>query len=173
MKKVFIAGGVSIDSIIYLPDFPEPVPQTIHQCIFNEVLGSTGSGKALNLCKIGFNVLLHAMIGDDIYGKRAIQELAQKNLEFQYDIDPEGTERHTNIMNKNGERISIFTNTISQAPEIDYNQFLSPIQDADYVIVNLSDYTKKILPLVKELGKPVWVDLHDYDGKNPWHADYV
>lgn len=173
MKKVFIAGGVSVDSIIYLPEFPKPVPQTIHQCLFNEAVGSTGSGKALNMCRLGFDVVLHAMIGDDSFGRFATEELKQKRLDFRYNFDPNGTERHTNIMNKNGERISIFTNNISADPKIDYQQFIPLIEEADYVIVNLSDYTKKILPMVKELGKPVWTDLHDYDGQNPWHADYV
>jgi len=173
MKKVFIAGGVSIDSIIYLPEFPEPIPQTIHQCRFNETIGSTGSGKALNMCKLGFDIVLHAMIGNDSYGKFATEELKKKNLDFRCDFDSRGTERHTNIMNENGERISIFTNTITVQPGIDYKQFIPLIEEADYVVVNLSDYTKKILPMVKELGKPVWADLHDYDGKNPWHADYV
>jgi sugar/nucleoside kinase (ribokinase family) len=76
-------------------------------------------------------------------------------------------------MNANGERISIFTNNISVQPGIEYEQFIPLIEDADFVVVNLSDYTKKILPMVKDLGKPIWVDLHDYDGQNPWHADYV
>lgn len=173
MKKVFIAGGVSVDSIIYLNEFPEPVPQTIHQCVFNEAVGSTGSGKALNMCRLNFDVTLHAMIGDDSYGKYAISELQQENLSFIYDFDSNGTERHTNIMNENGERISIFTNNVSVEPQINYNQFLPLINEADYVVVNLSDYSKKILPMVKESGKPIWTDLHDYDGVNLWHEDFV
>ena len=71
MKNVFIAGGASFNSIIYLPDFPEPIPQTIHKCNYTETIGSTGSGKALNLAKLGFSVSLHAMLGDDRYGRGA------------------------------------------------------------------------------------------------------
>ncbi|MHC1778145.1 MAG: carbohydrate kinase family protein [Lentimicrobium sp.] len=173
MKNVFIAGGVSIDSIIYLPEFPEPIPQTIHECRFIETIGSTGSGKALNLCRLGFDVSLHAMIGNDGYGRRAVELLKHPNIDFSYDISPEGTERHTNLMNAAGERISIFTQNIPENPEIDYQQFTQLIADADLVVVNLSGYTKKILPMVKEHGKPVWTDLHDYDGQNPWHNDFV
>jgi len=173
MKKVFIAGGVSIDSIIYLPEFPAPVPQTIHECRFSETIGSTGSGKALNLCRLGFDVHLHAMIGNDDFGRTAIEMLKHPNINFRYDISPEGTERHTNLMNANGERISIFTQNIAENPEINYQQFIPFINDADYVVVNLSGYSKKILPMVKEMGKSIWTDLHDYDGQNPWHDDFV
>lgn len=173
MKKVFIVGGASFDSIIYLPDFPGAIPQTIHECKFNETIGSTGSGKALNLCKLEFEVTLHAMIGNDIWGKKIIQSLNQPQLLFKYDYDDNGTERHTNLMNANGERISIFTNTLTIEPEINYKQFIPHINEADYVIVNLADYSKKILPMVKDLNKPIWTDLHDYDGENPWHKPFV
>jgi sugar/nucleoside kinase (ribokinase family) len=173
MHKIFIAGSVSFDSIVSLPEFPAPVPQTIHECRFNETIGSTGSGKALNLCRLGFDVTLHAMIGDDIFGRKAIEMLNQPNLHFKFDVFPGGTERHTNLMNANGERISIFTNNIAENPVVDYRQFIPFISEADFVVINLSGYTKKILPLAKEMGKAVWTDLHDYDGQNPWHADYV
>lgn len=173
MNKVFIAGGVSIDSIIYLPEFPEPIPQTIHECRFNETIGSTGSGKALNLCRLGFDVNLHAMIGNDDFGRKAIEMLNHPDIRFIQDLSVTGTERHTNLMNAAGERISIFTQNIPENPEIDYRQFILLIADADIVVVNLSGYTKKILPMVKEQGKPVWTDLHDYDGRNPWHNDFV
>lgn len=173
MKKVFIAGGVSFDSIIYLPEFPEPIPQTIHECRFNETIGSTGSGKALNLCRLGFDISLHAMIGNDDYGRKAIEMLKHPNISFKHDLSAEGTERHTNLMNAAGERISIFTQNVPENPEIDYQQFIPLIEIADYIVVNLSGYTKKILPMVKKRGKPVWTDLHDYDGVNPWHDDFI
>ncbi len=172
-KKIFIAGGASFDSIITLPDFPGKVPQTIHQCEFKETTGSTGTGKALNLCKLNFEVTLHAMIGDDIWGNQIIESLNQPDLNFIYDYDKNGTERHTNIMNSDGERISIFTNTLTIAPDIDYNRFSKIINDSDYVVVNLADYSKKILPIVKSFNKPIWTDLHDYDGKSPWHEPFV
>lgn len=173
MKNVFVAGGVSIDSIIYLPEFPAPIPQTIHECRFNETIGSTGSGKALNLSRLGFDVYLHALIGDDSFGKKAIESLNKPNLHFQFDNFRGGTERHTNLMNAAGERISIFTNNIAEEPPLSYQQFHPFINAADFIVINLSGYTKKILPMVKASGKPVWTDLHDYDGKNPWHKDFV
>ncbi|HPG32745.1 MAG TPA: carbohydrate kinase family protein [Lentimicrobium sp.] len=173
MKNVFVAGGVSIDSIIYLPEFPAPVPQTIHECRFNETIGSTGSGKALNLSRLGFDVYLHALLGDDSFGEKAIESLNKPNLHFQFDNFRGGTERHTNLMNAAGERISIFTNNIAEEPPLSYQQFHPFINAADFIVINLSGYTKKILPMVKASGKPVWTDLHDYDGKNPWHKDFV
>ncbi|MGB0525019.1 MAG: carbohydrate kinase family protein [Flammeovirgaceae bacterium] len=173
MKKITIIGGASIDSIIYLEDFPQPEPQTIHQCEFKETIGSTGSGKALNLCRLNFDVRLHAVIGNDLYGRWIKDFLTHPNLSFEYDYNAFGTERHTNLMTKDGKRISIFTNNIDDEPQINYEKFGPWIAESDVVIVNLSNYSRNTLAICKELGKKVWVDLHDYDGINTFHQDYI
>jgi len=173
MQHITIIGGASIDSIIYLDEFPQPIPQTIHQCEFRETLGSTGSGKALNLCRLGFQTRLHAIIGDDSFGKMVRAHLQHPNLSFEYDFNQFGTERHTNLMTKKGERISIFTNNIEDEPAVDYEKFKPWITASDIVIVNLSNYARHTLPICKALGKKVWTDLHDYDGQNPFHQDFI
>jgi sugar/nucleoside kinase (ribokinase family) len=68
IKKVLVAGGASFDSIIHLPSLPESIPQTIRSCIFHKTIGSTGTGKAINLSKLGLPTTLYALIGNDIYG---------------------------------------------------------------------------------------------------------
>jgi len=173
MNKVLIIGGASIDAIIYLDDFPQPIPQTIHQCEFKETLGSTGSGKALNLCRLGFDTHLHAVIGDDRFGEQVKAALVHPQLKVNYDFNRVGTERHTNLMTKTGQRISIFTNPIEDEPLIDYDQFKPWIAESDIVMVNLSNYARNTLPICKALGKLIWTDLHDYDGSNPFHQDFI
>lgn len=173
MKKVFIAGGASYDSIIYLENFPGAEPRTIHHCKFNETVGSTGTGKALNLCRLGFDVVLHASIGKDLYGKKIKEALNQPHLSFIYNYDPAGTERHTNLMNSDGQRISIFTHNLTEYPRFSLRKLIPYIEKADYVIINLGNYTKKLLPVAHEMGKIIWTDLHDYNGVNPWYDEYI
>ena len=173
MDKITIIGCVSVNAIIYLDEFPQPIPQTIHQCRYKEGIGSTGSGKALNLCRLGFDTRIHAVIGDDHFGEVAKQALQHPNIQFEYDLNSKGTERHTNILTSQGQRISIFTNTIEDEPDIDYQQFDAWIEESDVVIVNLSNYARNTLPICKRLGKAVWTDLHDYDGQNPFHQDFI
>ena len=108
MKKIFIIGGTTFDHIISLESFLEPVPQTIHRAMFNEATGSTGAGKALCLTKLGMPNILYSVLGNDEFGNRIIHHLESENVNFIYDFDPNGTERHVNIMNSEGERISIF-----------------------------------------------------------------
>ncbi len=172
-KKVFVMGGASYDAIITLPEFPKPVPATFHRSAFKETVGSTGSGKALNLCKLGFEVNFHALIGTDWFAEQVKTAMQQPNLHFWYWQDPAGTQRHVNIMNQHGERISIFVNNSSAEPDLDYAQFRPVIAEADYVILNVTNYSRFAIPLCKELGKPIWTDLHDYDGKNPYMDDFI
>lgn len=173
MKNIFIIGGASYNSVITLNQFPKAIPQTIHNCHFNETIGNTGAGKALTLAKLGFNTTFHSLIGDDSFGNKVRSYLEESNLNFISDIDSKGTERHLNIMNSRGERISIFMNSSSDVPEIDYSKFEKDIVTSDYIIVNIANYCRNILPICKKLNKEVWTDLHDYDGKNEYHQDFI
>ncbi len=44
---------------------------------------------------------------------------------------------------------------------------------SDIVALNLSNYCRRIIPLAKQHGKPMWCDVHDYDGKNEYHRDFI
>lgn len=68
VKNVLVVGGVTYDTIIQTDKFPLPVPQTLFSKESYKMIGGTGSGKALNLSKLGFNTTLHAQFGDDNEG---------------------------------------------------------------------------------------------------------
>lgn len=173
MKKVLIIGGTTFDSIIYLKNLPNPEPQTIHYAPFNETLGSTGAGKALNLTKLNVNNTLHSIIGDDQYGEKIVNGLKNSGVDFIYDVDPQGTERHVNLMDENGGRISIFVTQSSFQLDLDMLRIEELIKDCDVIVLNIVGYTKQLIPLIKKYNKPVWTDLHDYNVGNPYHEDYI
>jgi len=90
-----------------------------------------------------------------------------------YDIDPNGTERHVNIMDKQGRRISIFVNPTSDEPPLRYVAMEKEIVQADFVVLNIVNYCRNYIPLLKKHGKEVWTDLHDYDGTSDYHQDFI
>ncbi|WP_088043148.1 carbohydrate kinase family protein [Bacillus sp. EAC] len=173
MKKVLVLGGTTFDSIITLEKLPEPTPQTIHYAPFHETLGSTGAGKAINLRKLNVPSVLHSIIGDDLYGKNIIQSLQQEDVTFIYDIDEKGTERHVNLMDTDGKRISIFVTQSSDKPDLDLPRLEKLIQECDIVALNIIAYTKQLIALCKKYNKPIWTDLHDYNDHNPYHEDFI
>ncbi|MBD1387890.1 carbohydrate kinase family protein [Neiella sp. HB171785] len=176
MKKkstIFVAGGVSWDAIIDLDDLPKPQPAALFARHYHETVGGTGAGKALNLERLGFNVLLHVVLGQDDWGDKIQQRFRRTSVQLLTDIDPRGTERHTNIMDPDGRRISIYTHAASEWPGIDPNHLSKAMLHADHVVINIINYCRRLLPFAKQLGKPIWCDLHDYDGVNPYHQDFV
>jgi sugar/nucleoside kinase (ribokinase family) len=173
MPHALVIGGVSFNTMVYLDTFPQPQPQTIFSTGFHETVGSTGAGKALNLHKLGFDVTLHGLIGEDSYGHKVIDYLAAAGITFLYDIDPRGTQRHLNLMDHAGRRISIFLEPGTFEPAFEALGIERAIPTSDYVVLNISNYCRTIIPAIQRHGKPIWCDIHDYDGQNPYYDDFV
>ncbi|QSG04460.1 carbohydrate kinase family protein [Halapricum desulfuricans] len=169
---VFVAGGCSWDSIVYLERFPRET-ETHSARDFQETLGSSGSGKALNLGRLGIDTRFHAMIGDDRYGEAIRERLESEPVEFRFDYDPNGTERHVNLMNDAGDRISIFVVSPTQEPEIDYERLEQWTAEADALVVSPVNYSRYLLPAAVEAGTAVWADVHAYDGEDPYYDDFL
>jgi acarbose 7IV-phosphotransferase len=173
MQKVFVIGGTTFDHIVYLPELPGNQPQTIHNAPFRETTGSTGSGKALNLTKLGVPNTLYSVLGDDVYGEKIIRYLQQSGVDFFYDIDLKGTERHINIMDAEGQRISIFITQSSETVNFSTAKIESAIRQADIIVLNIIGYCRQLIPLLANCNRPVWTDLHDYEDSNAYHTDYI
>ncbi len=174
MTRVLVLGGVSYNTMIYVDSFPQPEPQTVFSKRLHDTVGSTGSGKALNLCRLGFDVTLHGVIGDDRYGDLIKGYFDGEDLRFIYDIDPAGTERHTNLMDEEGRRISIIqVQGTVDASVLDQGKIEPLIDESDYVALSITSPYSSLIPLIKRHGKEIWCDLHDYDGVNPYHDPFV
>lgn len=173
MPSALIVGGVTFDSLIYLDEFPQPKPQTLFAHQYHETIGGTGAGKALNLARLGFDVTLHAFVGHDSAGRLIQERMKDAGVHFLADIDPTGTERHTNLMNATGERISIYTHSATFDPDIDIESLAAHMPQHDYVILNIINYTRRLIPLAQQHGQELWIDIHDYNGKQAYHQDFV
>ncbi len=173
MQKIFIIGGTTFDHIVHLPQLPQPVPHTIHKAVFHEGTGSTGAGKALNMHKLGIPLQLYSVLGNDVYGKMIVEDLQRNGIDAFYDIDEAGTERHVNLMDEEGNRISIFITQSSEQINHNTTAIQNAMDKADVLVLNIIAYCKNIVPMVMASGKPVWTDLHDYDGKNTYHDPFI
>lgn len=173
MQKVLILGGTTFDHIVHLTELPEPISHTIHKAPFWEATGSTGSGKALHLTKLGVPNLLYSVLGNDSFGHQIIQYLQGQGVDLICDFDPAGTERHINIMDSKGNRISMFVTQSSEKVDFDLPKMTQYLSDATIIVLNIIGYCKQFIPLISELNKPVWTDLHDYDGINPYHQPFI
>lgn len=169
---VAVVGGCSYNSMVYLDEFPRRT-ETHHASAFHETVGSTGAGKTLNLGRLGMDVTFHAMIGRDRYGEVIEETFAAEPVTFVHDVDPNGTERHINLMNADGERISIFVVEPTPEPDIDYDRLRDLVGDSDALLINPVDYTRPLLSAAERRDTPVWCDIHAYDGENPRYEAFI
>lgn len=172
-KNVLVVGGVSWDTQIYLAALPAPQPQTLFAQRTHEAIGSTGAGKALALHRLGIRTRLHALWGADAAGERIRAAFQQENLHYLHDEDPQGTERHLNLLDEAGQRISIYTQSATFAPEIAMPPLLDWLRDCDILALNIINYCRRLIAPAQALQKPIWCDIHDYDGESSYHQDFI
>ncbi len=171
--QVLVTGAVTFNTLIYLDEFPQPAPQTVFSRACHETIGGTAAGKALNLQRLGLRVTLHTLLGADEYGERLRARLTQTGIELLAEPDPAGTQRHVNLMDAHGRRISIFVAYGTSDPEMDLVRLERVIASSDAVVLNISPYCRRLIPLCRAHSKPLWCDIHDYDGQTPYHADFI
>ncbi len=166
-------GGASWNHLVYLDRLPGPVPQTVFASRSHEAVGSSGAGKALNLAHLGWRATLWALLGSDGAGDRVRDELAAGGVELLAEHDPAGTMRHVNLMDADGDRISIFATPGTLDMEVDPDALTPRAVDADLVAVTIFEHCRPFLAPLRSAGVPLWIDVHDYDGENPYHDDFI
>jgi len=171
--RALVLGGASWNTMIYLDRLPQGNAGTIPNARKHETVGSTGTGKAFALRAMGVDTVLHAAMGQDPEGERIRMECGRRGVELISEVDPLGTAQHVNLMDKTGNRLSIFVNSGSGDVDVDLDRVALELERTDVVFLNIVPSSLPLLRLLKTCPAPVWVDLHDWDGQNPWHKAFI
>ena len=164
MTTAAVIGGVAWNLLVEVPHLPTDLT-TLHATSYREGIGGTGAGKALHLARLGVTTRFHALVGEDEAGDHVRQVLGDAGVELTAWPDRAGTERHLNLMDPHGDRVSIFLDHSSPDPEVPADELARFCADAELVFVSLTHYSQRVLPLLAAEGRSVWVDLHDWDGE--------
>jgi acarbose 7IV-phosphotransferase len=159
-----VIGGVAWNLLVEVPHLPTDLT-TLHATGHREGIGGTGAGKSLHLARLGVGTQLHALVGEDRPGDRVREELADAGVELTAWPDPAGTERHLNLLDPHGDRVSIFLDHATPDPDVSGADLAALCREADLVFVSLTHYAGRVLPLLSAERRDVWVDLHDWDGE--------
>lgn len=173
LSSILILGGASLDTIVHLDQLPAPVPQTIWPREAYRSLGSTGAGKSLNLAALGNQVTFHTLLGEDAEADEIRRALARPGIKLLVGITEAPTEQHVNLMTPAGERQSIFVQPAAEPATVGWASVREALATADIVVASILAYVKPFLPRLTESAVPVWTDLHDYDGNNPYHQPFI
>jgi sugar/nucleoside kinase (ribokinase family) len=174
-KAVFVAGPVAWNHHVHLDRMPGPGPSTVTALGDETLLGGTSAGKALNLRALGVPVVLRTVVGDDGPGAKVTEQLSASGADLILErASRGGTERHLNLMDRAGGRISLHL----ERPVLDEQDVRFGDESRDALchaaaaVIDLSDHSRPLLGQATETGCSVWCDLHDYDGASPWHEDF-
>ncbi len=169
--SVFIAGPASWNTIVVLDRLPEPVP---HMQFAEETwatVGGTSAGKALSLTGLGRATRLHALAGRDAEGERVRAALHAAGVRVHWG---EGvTERHLNLMTRAGERVSLYLSSPDATAGEDDVWVRERMGEAGAIVLDLAAEPLRLLPMARETGVPIWVDVHDYDGEAEFHRPFL
>lgn len=172
-RTALVIGGASWNHLVYLDELPAPVPHTTFARRHHETIGSSGAGKALNLAHLGWRSTLWALLGDDDAGDRVRAGLAAAGVELLAVHDPAGTMRHVNLMDAAGDRVSIFASSGTLDLATDPDALTERALASDLVAVTIFEHCRPFLAPLRAAGVPLWIDVHDYDGQNPYHDDFI
>ena len=169
--KALVIGVSSYDTLIYVNRFPElKDDMAIFANKTNYSVGGTGAGKALALATLGVETTLVTDLGDDEAKLKILDFLNIDNLNLKV-LSADKSTTHTNIMYENDKRISIFT---SIPEKVKYDVSVEKdIIETDCVFLNINDYCRMYIPLIKKHAKLTIVDIHDYDESNPYHYEFI
>ena len=157
-----VIGGVAWNTLVEVPRLPTDLT-TLHATATREGIGGTGAGKALHLARLGIRTRLHALLGDDDRGRQVRAALDGAGVALTAWDDPAGTERHLNLMDPRGDRLSIFLDRSTEDPDVTAEELARFAEGADLVLVSLTPYGRRVLPVLAG-EHDLWVDLHDWDG---------
>jgi acarbose 7IV-phosphotransferase len=175
-SHVFVAGPASWNHIVGLDALPSPVPHMEFARWHHWTVGGTSAGKALNLASLGVPVTLRTVVGADDVAGTVLQVLRDAGVELVVETAPAGhTEQHLNLMDPHGGRLSLYLE-LPQLAEGDVRfraAASAALASAAAVVIDLSEPSRPLLAEALAAGRPVWCDLHDYDGSSAFHQDFV
>lgn len=169
--SVFIVGPASWNRIVVLDRLPEPVPHMQFAEETWETVGGTSAGKALSLTALGRSTQLLAIAGTDAEGVRVRDALRAAGVQAHWEDGV--TEQHLNLMTRQGGRVSLYL-ALPQATAGEQDAWVrGRMTAADAVVLDLAAEPLRLLPVARETGTPIWVDVHDYDGTAQYHRPFL
>jgi len=138
-KKILIVGSSNTDMVIKTHNFPAP-GETILGGRFLMNAGGKGANQAVAAARLGGMVTFVGKIGDDIFGKQAVQQLEDEGINVDFvAVDPENPSGVALItVDKKGENSIVVApgsnGTLSSA---DFDKALAELDDSEFVLMQL------------------------------------
>src|SRR5918997_5130015 len=116
-SEIFIAGPAAWNTLVYLDELPDPRPHMVFARRHLQTVGGTSAGKALNLAYLGRKVALRTVLGTDDDAAHVRGRLEAAGVRVIAETPPDGvTESHLNLMDRHGDRVSVYLHAAGDVP---------------------------------------------------------
>ena len=157
MKKALVIGSLNMDMTAKVENLPK-LGETIFSNEFYESCGGKGANQAVAIAKLGMNVEMIGMTGNDAQGENLIQNLIKNNVKSDNIIKSDKlTGRAIITVDKNGNNnIIVIPGSNFEITQEHIQNKINVIAESDIVILQNEiplDVVKFSLSKAKELGK--------------------
>lgn len=139
MKKIIVIGSSNTDMVIKTKNFPAP-GETIMGGKFLMNPGGKGANQAVAAARLGGRVTFIGKVGDDIFGKQAVQQLEDEGINVDFVVvDPENPSGVALItVDQKGENSIVVApgsnGTLSPA---DFDNAIDELNESEYILMQL------------------------------------
>ncbi len=156
MEKIFILGSINTDFVISAPYMPV-AGETLTGSGFFTARGGKGANQAVAACRLGGDVKMCGCVGEDMFGRSAMQALAAEGIDISYVRTVTGVSTGTAVvLLTNGEnRIILDKGANEYLCAADVDAFLSDAENGDIFLTQLENPIEVIgyaLKKAKEKG---------------------
>ena len=71
-----------------------------------------------------------------------------------------------------GERVSLYLATPSES-DAPTEPVATAMAEASAIVLDLAPVAQRLIPLATASGRPIWTDIHDYDGTADFHRPFI
>ena len=172
-RRVLVAGGVGIDTIVRVPSLPLAMADSIHVPAVMDYVAHTGNGVALGLQALGHRPVLMDFVGNDPQADLIHARYRERGLAFDYLVHDSGTRRSVNLVAPDGRRLSLYDGRHPDDLRMPRHFYLLRMREAEHVHLSIVPWARHLFDDAESLGLPVSTDLHDWDGANPYYFDFA
>lgn len=173
LYDILVVGGVGIDTAVRVQSLPLPLADSLQVPPIRDYVGHTGNGVALGCHTLGLKTKFIDYIGDDPQGRLILERYRQTGLDFSYLIHASGTRRSVNLVDPEGQRLSLYDGRHPLELRMPRDFYLPLLQAARHAHFSIMDWARYLYDDAAHLGITVSTDLHDWDGVNPYYHDFA
>jgi len=158
--KIVVVGSINTDMIVKVPRIPKP-GETILGEKFSTAAGGKGANQAVAAARAGGDVTFIARVGNDMFGKQALEDFESNNINAKYiktdNAEPSGVALI--FVDEKGENsIAVASGANARLSHRDVTEAEEVIKSADILLMQLEtpmESVKRAAKIAKDAGVKV------------------